>query len=426
MKAIKNVKIFDYEHFIENGYIVYSDIIEEVGRMEHYTFEGQAIDGKGKLVIPGLVNGHTHTYSMLFRGLDMPYDPKSFKDILEQLWWKYDQKLGLEEIYSSSLMYGVESLQNGVTTIIDHHASGVIQGSLDEIKKSIVDHLNMRLLLAFETSDRYNLSGCIEENKKFLDEKGDFYKGVFGMHASMSLSDESLSLIKENLGNHPIHVHVAESQVDEEDAMEKFGKRVVERFDTFDLINDHSILAHCIHIDASEANILQNKNAYIALNPSSNLNNNVGLFDYELLKDLKLIIGTDGLGSNIGQEIYLFNLLAKKSINSPVGIPEDQLINIIENSYELVNRLLNIKIGKIRQHYKADFLLIDYNNPTPMTQNNAFSHILNGVFNQIRPEKVIINGKEVLSNYKAHVNSEVFEASVNVSRKLFKKFGDKK
>ena len=426
MKAIKNVKIYDYDHFIENGYIVYSDKIEEVGRMAHFTFEGQVIDGKGKLVIPGLVNGHTHIYSMLFRGLDLSFDPKSFKDILEQLWWKFDYKLGLEEIYMSGLMYGVESLQNGVTTIIDHHASGIISGSLEEIKKSIVEQLNMRVLMAFETSDRYDISECLKENKKFLEEKNEFYKGLFGMHASMSLSDKTLSKIKENLDGHPIHVHIAESQADEKDAMEKYGKRVVERFNTFDLINDNSILAHCIHINAMEVELLKNKNAYIALNPSSNLNNNVGIFDYELLKDLKLIIGTDGLGSNIAGEIYLFNLLTKKSVASPLGIPEAELIKIIENSYELVNNLMKIKIGKIRQHYKADFLLIDYNNPTPMTQENAFSHVLYGIFNQMQPEKVIINGKEVLSNHKAHLKPEFYEASVKVSKKLFKKFGDHK
>jgi len=426
MKAIKNVKIFDYEHFIENGYIVYSDIIEEVGRMEHYTFEGQAIDGKGKLVIPGLVNGHTHIYSMLFRGLDLPYDPKSFKDILEKLWWKFDQKLGFEELYASGVMYGIESLKNGVTTIIDHHASGIIPGSLETIKKALVDQLNMRVILAFETSDRYNISECIEENMKFLDEKNDFYTGLFGMHASMSLSDDTLRLIKEKLEDEPIHVHIAESQMDEEDSMEKYGKRVVERFNDFHLINDQSILAHCIHMNEEEAEILRDKNVTIALNPSSNLNNNVGIFDWELLKDIEVMIGTDGLGSNIGQEIYLFNLLAKKSLDSPIGLSQEELIKVIENSYTLVNKLLSIKIGKIRQHYKADFLLIDYNNPTPMTQKNAFSHILYGVFNQMQPEKVIINGKEVFSNYKAHVKPEVYEKSVEVSRKLFKKFGDQK
>jgi cytosine/adenosine deaminase-related metal-dependent hydrolase len=141
---------------------------------------------------------------------------------------------------------------------------------------------------------------------------------------------------------------------------------------------------------------------------------------------LKLIIGTDGLGSNIAGEIYLFNLLVKKSIDSPLGISEGQLIKVIENAYTLVNKRLGIKIGKIRQHYKADFLLIDYNNPTPMTKKNAFSHLLHGIFNQMRPEKVIINGKEVLSNYKAHVKPEVYEMSVKISKKLFKKFGDHK
>jgi len=425
MKAIKNVKIYDYEHFIENGYIVYSDKIIEVGKMEHYTFEGQVIDGKGKLVIPGLVNGHTHIYSMLFRGLNLPYNPNSFKDILEQLWWKFDKKLGLEEIYISGMMYGIESLQNGVTTIIDHHASGKISNSLEEIKKALVDHLNMRVILGFETSDRFNVSECIQENKRFLYEKNEFYKGIFGMHASMSLSDDSLRMIRENLDEKPIHVHVAESVFDEKDSEEKYNKRIIERFDDFDLIQDQSILAHCIHINEKEAKILKGKKAYIALNPTSNLNNNVGLFNYEMLKDLKLIIGTDGLGSNIAQEIYQFNLLIKKSIDSPVGVHQSELIKIILNAYDLVNELLRIKIGKIRQHYKADFLLIDYSNPTPMNSENAFSHLLYGVFNQMKPEKVIINGKEVLSNYKAHVKPEVYEQAVNLSRKLFKKFGDK-
>lgn len=426
MKAIKNVKIYDYENFIENGYIVYSDIIEEVGKMEHYTFEGQVIDGKGGLVIPGLVNGHTHIYSMLFRGLSLPFDPKSFKDILDQLWWKFDQKLGLEEIYTSGLMYGIESLKNGVTTIIDHHASGKIINSLEEIKKALVDQLNMRVILGFETSDRFNVSDCIQENKKFLYENNEFYKSIFGMHASMSLSDNTLKMIKDNLDEKPIHVHVAESIFDEKDSEERYNMRVIERFDALGLIQDQSILAHCIHINENEVKILKEKNSYIALNPSSNLNNNVGLFNYNLLRDLNLIIGTDGLGSNVAQEIYLFNLLIKKSVNSPVGASESEIIKVIQNAYNLVNEILEIKIGKIRQQYKADFLLIDYNNPTPMDNENAFSHLLYGVFNQIKPEKVIINGKEVLSNYKAHVKQGVYKDSLDLSKKLFKKFGDKK
>jgi len=78
-----------------------------------------------------------------------------------------------------------------------------------------------------------------------------------------------------------------------------YGQRVVERFDDFNLINDYSILAHCIHINAKGSRAFKKeKCSFCCFKPFFNLNNNVEFFDYELLKDLKLIIGTDGLGSN--------------------------------------------------------------------------------------------------------------------------------
>ncbi len=424
MKAIKNVNIYDFDRYIENGYIIYKENIIEVGKMEHFKFEGQTIDGKGKLIIPGLVNGHTHIYSTLFRGLSLEFHPKNFQDILTQLWWKFDSELKKDEIYYSGLIYGIESLKNGVTTLIDHHASGEIENSLETIKKAIVDKLNMRIVLAFETSDRFNISKCIKENLTFLDCKDDFFTGIFGMHASMSLSDETLLKIKKNIIDLPIHVHIAESEEDETDSYNRYSKSIVERFDKVGLINNNSILAHCVHINEDEAEILKERDVFIALNPSSNLNNNVGIFNYNLLKELKILVGTDGLGSNVAKEIYNLNLMIKKSINSPIGVSNEKIIEFINNSYELVNRLLNIKIGKIRQNYKADFLLIDYNNPTPMDKSNIFSHVLFGIFENLRPEKVFIEGKEVLSNYKVHNQEEIYKESLKVSTKLFKKFGD--
>jgi cytosine/adenosine deaminase-related metal-dependent hydrolase len=424
MKAIKNVKIYDYDKYIESGYIIFKENIIEVGKMEHFKFEGQIIDGKGKLILPGLVNAHTHIYSTLFRGLSLKFNPKTFKDILTDLWWKFDKELKEDEIYYSGLVYGIESLKNGVTTLIDHHASGEIDNSLNVLKKAIVDKLNMRIILAFETSDRFDIDKCIKENKTFLNYKDEFCTGLFGMHASMSLSENTLEKIKGNLNNNPIHIHIAESEEDEIDCFNKYSKSIIERFNEKKLINDNSILAHCVHINEKEAKILKEKNVFVALNPSSNLNNNVGIFNYELLKELKILVGTDGLGSNVAKEIYNLNLMIKKSINSPIGINNEKIIEFINNSYEIVNRLLNIKIGKFRQSYKADFLLVDYDNPTPMNNLNIFSHILFGVFENLRPEKVFIDGKEVLSNYSVHNQKEIYKESEKVATKLFKKFGD--
>src|SRR3712207_9380799 len=80
----------------------------------------------GTIVMPGLINCHTHIYSTLSRGMNVKFNPKSFKDILNQLWWKLDGKLNKEAVYYSSLIYGCECIKSGVTSIIDHHASGQI------------------------------------------------------------------------------------------------------------------------------------------------------------------------------------------------------------------------------------------------------------------------------------------------------------
>lgn len=430
MKAIKNIRIYDFDNFIDNGYIIYDKNIIDVGSMENFDFTGKVIDGKGKIVIPGLVNGHTHIYSTLFRGLALPFNPKSFKDILKQLWWKFDNELFIEAIYYSGMIYGMESLKNGVTTLIDHHASGEIKGSLKILKNAIVDQLGMRIILAFETSDRFDIYKCIEENQMVSNYKSDFCNGLFGMHASMSLSDESLKIIKDQIKKTPIHIHIAESIEDEEDSYKKYNESIVKEFSKRGLINDGSILAHCVHINEDEAYLLKDKNIYVALNPSSNLNNNVGIFNYNLLKDLRIIVGTDGLGSNVSKEIYNLNLLIKRSLNSPLGVKLEKIIEFINNSYEVVNERLDIKIGKLKRNYKADFLLIDYKNPTPINGENIFSHILYGIFDSLKPEKVFINGKEVLKDYKLNISEknydEIYKESLNVSSKLFKKFGDVK
>ena len=139
MKAIINVKIYDYETYIENGYCTYGKEIIEVGEMKNFTdFDGEIIDGKNKILLPGFINFHTHIYSTLVRGASIPFNPQSFRDILEQLWWKFDSKLDNTATFHSAMVYGLESLKNGVTSLIDHHASGIdIIGSLEALKKAI-------------------------------------------------------------------------------------------------------------------------------------------------------------------------------------------------------------------------------------------------------------------------------------------------
>ena len=102
---------------------------------------------------------------------------------------------------------------------------------------------------------------------------------------------------------------MAESREDEDDSVARYGKRVVRRFQDYGLLKRNSLLSHCVHIDESEAEIIAEQGCVIAVNPTSNLNNAVGLPNYGLFKrhNIPVIIGNDSLGANLTRD-YL-NLL---------------------------------------------------------------------------------------------------------------------
>lgn len=276
----------------------------------------------------------------------MPFNPKNFMDILYQLWWKLDGNLDKEAIYFSGLIYGIDCLKCGVTTIIDHHASGLyIRGSLMELKKSLCDYLGLRGIFCFESSDRFNIDECIEENIEFCKKASDKHCGVFGMHASLSLNDKSLNKISKAIENTPIHVHVAESIDDVLDCYKKYGKSIVERLDSFNLLKENSILAHCVHINEKEAQIISERNCYVVLNPTSNMNNAVGVSNYDVLREnnIKCMIGNDGLGANITRDYLNISFAMKNRLKSPTKFSLEDLKNVINNGYEYVSKMLGIK-----------------------------------------------------------------------------------
>lgn len=391
MKAIINAKIYDYKHYIENGFAIFDQSIDKVGEMKDFNDKNieEIIDAEGKLLMPGLINFHTHIYSMLIRGYDMKAHPVTFRDVLDQIWWKFDSHLTLDDLKASAYLYSIESLEYGVTSLIDHNASGQIEGSLDALKEGLL----LPAALCFETSDRFDVSSCIKENTENL----------FGLHASLSLGNETLKKISNHLSgtNQPIHIHVAESQEDEDDSLRQYSKRVVHRLNDYSLLGKNSILAHCVHIDDSEAKIIADKQCFIALNPTSNMNNAVGTFNYSLFKKhhIGLLVGTDGLGSNIAKAWQNLYYAGKQSMRQPDGIPLGDMLNHITESYEYYSNVMKRPVGQIKAGYMSDFVILDYTPPTPLNKDNVFGHVFYGVFDRFRPESVFVSGEQLLHHY---------------------------
>jgi len=415
---IEGVRIWDgAERVIEDSAIlIEGETIEAVLTRESSSSREipssiERLDGGGKLAIPGLINAHTHLYSSLARGMSLPgFSPASFTQILEQLWWRLDKALDDKSIRTSAVIGAMEAARCGVTTLIDHHASpNAIPGSLDAVYDAVCEQVGLRAALCCEVSDRDELARRdegIEENLRFINSITPENKrcaSQFGLHASFTLSDETLTRVAERLPeNGGVHIHVAEGPEDETQCVAEHGMRVVERLDRFGFLRPNSILVHCLHLNEEEKALVEERDAIIVHNPRSNMNNAVGLFDLDgfLSRNILTGLGTDGLGANMLGELFTAGLLQKHSRADSLAAPFPALQRLLfDNNPAIVERLLEITVGRIAPGFPADIALVDYTPPTPIAADNLLGHLLFGMsVHTLRVSDLFVAGRPILKD----------------------------
>lgn len=427
MKALIHGDLFDFEILRKDYYVLFDTQILEVGPMSRFPGAEEVYDCKGCILMPGLVLGHTHMYSTFARGWNIPFSPNNFRELLEQLWWKLDGALDREAVYYSGLVSAVEYIRNGVTTVIDHHASGrSIRGTLRDLKKALCEEMGLRGIFCFETSDRFPIGDCITENREFAKEKSRQCAGLFGMHASMTLSNHTLQKIAEESGELPIHIHAAESIEDQQYSRMRYQKTVIERLEQYGLLRSNSILAHCIHLDEKEIETMAKHDIRVALNPTSNMNNGVGLPDYIQLKKkgIRCILGNDGLGYNITREMLNFVYGMHHAYQSPLGVSLQDLKEIIQNTYRYAESILGCALGKIEKGYEADLICVPYTPPTEWHESNVWGHFFYGILDGFHPRDVWCGGWHRLKNYEVQADTEkIYGEARKVSKRIWDTIG---
>ncbi|MCY4525046.1 MAG: amidohydrolase family protein, partial [Anaerolineaceae bacterium] len=282
--------------------------------------DAPVMDADGQLVMPGNICAHTHFYGALARGMAIPGPaPADFPQILQRLWWPLDRALDADTIRLSALVSLVDAIKHGTTTLIDHHASSsCIEGSLDVIADAVAQ-AGLRAVLCYEVTDRdgpERAAAGIAENLRFLQAAGgrERVAATFGLHASLTLGDETLRRCADQLPQGVgVHVPVAEHEADQLDSLQRSGLRVVPRLDRFGLWRPGSIAAHCVHTDAAERELLQERGVWISHRPRSNMNNGVGAaaLDDMLAAGMPVCLGNDGMGNNMWAEWKAAYLLHK-------------------------------------------------------------------------------------------------------------------
>ena len=424
--------------YIENGAVVIRDntiiAVGEYSLLKEKYKEEEFIDAKGKVIMPGLINTHMHIYSAFARGMaGKGPAPKNFTDILENLWWRLDKGLTLEDTKYSAYTTYLDCIKNGVTTVFDHHASPYsVEGSLFTIG-DVAKELGVRTCLCYETSDRDGeeiLKAGIKENIHFIktynNVNEDMLKGMFGMHAAFTLSDKSLDMCREAMEglDAGYHIHTSEGIDDLYDSLRNHGKRVVERLMDFDILSDKTIAVHCVHVNSREMDILKETNTNVVHNPESNMGNAVGCSPaLEFIKrGINVGLGTDGYTSDMIESIKVGNIIHKHNLCDPnVGFNEVSSM-VFDNNRKISSKYFNKEVGVLKEGAYGDVIIVDYNPLTPLNENNINGHIIFGMSGRCVTD-TIINGKVVMRNRVINTVDEekIFSKSRELAQKLWER-----
>lgn len=375
------------------------------------------IDAAGRVLTIPNVNYHDHIYSRLAKGLDIKGDMSNFPNILKNLWWKLDSLLDLDMIRASAQMAAVESIRNGVTYIIDHHSSpNSAMNSLQTISHEL-QKFSIRNILCFETTDR---------NGKALKDEGfkeniNFYengtnnnsKSLLGLHASFTLDNITLEKASELVKqyNWGVHVHLCEDKSDVEISEGKYFSRPVIRLAENNLLNEKSIVAHGIHLEKEDFQLLKESGASLVINIDSNMNNSVGLQKYKMIpSEIPILVGTDGMHSNTARSFKELFLQIRHA-----GFTFDEAFRFIINSYfdqlkflkQYYNDFTSLQIGD-----RADFIIWDYVPPTVINKDNFWGHYLYGILER-QVETVVQYGEVLMNNFQMK-NSNLKEINSNI------------
>jgi putative selenium metabolism protein SsnA len=363
----------------------------------------QFVDACGGLIMPGFLCTHTHFYGAFARGMAIPGEPpRTFPQILRQLWWRLDRALLPEDIAASAELFLVDAIRHGTTCVIDHHASpGAVDGSLDVIADAVAAS-GLRACLAYEVSDRDGPAVCeagMRENERFVHAlRGNLHAlaqegrlaASYGLHASFTLGPETLERCAASgaaLGV-GFHIHVAEDVSDEDDSLATYGKRVVERLLSEHILGPRSIAAHCVHVHSGEIATLAGTRTNSVHNPRSNMNNAVGRAPVEelLAAGVNVGLGNDGFSMNMMQEMKAAYLMHKLVAADARVMPADLVLDIaFARNARIVEAVFGpfstdlARVGELSVGAAADLVLLDYYPPTPLHSGNMPWHLLFGI-----------------------------------------------
>ena len=373
----------------------------------------KVIEATNQIVMPGLINCHTHLGMSLFRATN---DNLSLQDWLEKKIWPIENNMTEEDIYYATLLSCLEMIKTGTTCSNDMYFGW--KGTMKALKETKMRSCMSRCLIG--TTDKEGKEK-IEDFKELIknykdDELITFSATPHSMYTcTKDYLKESEKLAEET--KLPIHIHFCENEEEVKNITSAYRKTPTEALKELNFLNHKLILAHGTFIENPE--ILENKDVSIVTNPISNLNLGCGIADLTKYKkhNINICLGTDGQGSgntmNLFRQMSLVSNLQKAKYQDPTIMSSYEVLKMATvNGAKALN--LENKIGKIKENYQADLIILDLNK----TQTFPYPDLLTQIVNNIETDNIvttIINGEIVMENKNLNleINEENLKNKIN-------------
>lgn len=383
--------------------LIKDDIIAEIG--DNITEKAdKVIDGEGKILMPGLINTHTHLSMTLFRGLA---DDLSLDTWLNDYIWPVEAHLNGYYCYIGALLGAVELIKSGTTTFSDMYFY------MEDVARA-VDEAGLRAVLSYgmidfadEEKRRAEIAANVDLFKNCNNAAEGRIKVFFGPHAPYTASKELLDEVRDLASkfNTGIHIHVAETQKEVEDILEQTGKRPFEYLDDIGFLGPNVVAAHAVWLSEEEIDIIMDREVKISHNPCSNMKLASGISPVAnmLSHDICVSIGTDGASSNnnldLIEEMKTASLLQKVATLDPKVLTSEETLAMATingaRTLGLENEIGSIEVGK-----KADLILIDTDEANMTPDSSCISSNVVYAAKGSNVDTTICNGKILMENRK--------------------------
>jgi 5-methylthioadenosine/S-adenosylhomocysteine deaminase len=355
------------------------------------------IDAAGKIVMPGLINTHTHVAMALLRGIadDMP-----LMEWLEQHIWPIEGKMGYQEVFDGARLGILEMLMGGTTTFVDMYPyeEAVAEAAETAGIRALVSPCPMDFRMDHFENDWKQVQ------KRFSSSR--LVSMWMGPHAIYTLSGKnlqrSISLSKElGVGS---HVHLAETQTEQDNCMAQHGMSPTEYMENEGLFTTKTLAAHCVVMSDHDIEILARNGVSVAHNPQSNMKLASGIAPVKKMLDagVNVSLGTDGASSNndldMWDEMRTASLLQKVSTLDPCAIPAYTALQMATvNGAKAIGR--EGELGVLAAGALADVLLVDIEKAHLYPHTNLISELVYST-HASDVNTVIVNGNIVVENRK--------------------------